>query len=143
MDAANLDKILHQNYAIRLESKEDMYRFILKTLNLLVADENRLTPKSTDVLVYRLMLPANLDCFVGLQRKFLKEKMGMSSAALSMMLKELVDRQWLSVQPKGRKMTYELHPRLSAIREQIEAKPSGLTSVQITLRGLIDEGRSN
>ncbi len=143
MDAANLDKILHQNYAIRLESKEDMYRFILKALNLLVADENRLTPKSTDVLIYRLMLPVNLDCFAGLQRKFLKEKMGMSSAALSMMLKELVDRQWLSVQPKGRKMTYELHPRLSAIREQIEAKPSGLSSVQITLRGVIDERRSS
>lgn len=139
MDSAKLDKILHQTYSVRLNSKEEMYKFILRALNLLVPDDKRLTPKATEILVYRLVLPAHLDCFAGLQRKFLKDRMGMSSSALSMMLKELVDRQWISVQLERRKMVYQLHPRLIAIREQIESK-SELGSIQINLIGLLNEG---
>lgn len=127
---------LSHTYTRSLASKEQVYLFLLQCLNILTREEKRLTPAQEEIVFHRLITPNNLDCFKGYQRQMLQSKLQLSSPALSMRIKELVEKGWLEVHLVGAKPKYVLPARLQAMKEQLENQPQ-LTQLNITLVGKI------
>ncbi len=128
--------ILQHTYVRQLRDKSQLCEFLLDCLETLVREENKLTTAEKEVLVYRLLTPAPLNCFNGVQRKFMMSQLGVSSPALTMRVKSLVEKGWLQIRFNGCKTYYDLPVQLSTIKKQLDAGKE-LIELQVTLIGKI------